>query len=368
MAGRGFSGSYRFGYQGSEKDNEVSGEGNSYTTEFRQLDPRLGRWFSVDPVFQPWQSPYTSMDNNPICLNDPMGLDPKKDKNGKTSNDDKKTDGPSKIKEVFTRAYRYLENRFYHYTGQQYKNDAYAFADKHGISRDNVKFGRNSETGRRYAKVVTGKKGMKGGYFLDGSLVTDEVVSNQFFYSSTKGSNSSSKSANNRRGFLSPVGDGLKWLDKVFGGKGGTQLYSSAYEKYSMKGYARGSDRKGDNDKTNMTNIDGLDDLFGGAKSGFDAEAIMEGTKLLFVMGKALGFVQTMTSFGKDINGAINTAMSETGESAEESKEVQSKEYIHSLHWSKGPTMAPNGKSYNYGDTIGTERTFNNGKKDTIYK
>ncbi len=64
---------YRFGYQGSEKDNEVSGEGNSYTTEFRQLDPRLGRWFSVDPVFQPWQSPYTSMDNNPIGLNDVLG-------------------------------------------------------------------------------------------------------------------------------------------------------------------------------------------------------------------------------------------------------------------------------------------------------
>lgn len=29
---------YRFGYQGSEKDNEFKGEVNSYTTEFRQLD------------------------------------------------------------------------------------------------------------------------------------------------------------------------------------------------------------------------------------------------------------------------------------------------------------------------------------------
>jgi len=82
MAGRGFSGSYRFGYQGSEKDNEVSGDGNSYTTEFRQLDPRLGRWFSVDPVFQPWQSPYTSMDNDPIGLNDPLGLDPDPENEG----------------------------------------------------------------------------------------------------------------------------------------------------------------------------------------------------------------------------------------------------------------------------------------------
>jgi RHS repeat-associated protein len=76
MAGRGFHGDYRFGYQGSEKDNEISGDGNSYTTEFRQLDPRLGRWFSVDPwdYKYPFISPYASMFNNPICKNDPKGL------------------------------------------------------------------------------------------------------------------------------------------------------------------------------------------------------------------------------------------------------------------------------------------------------
>lgn len=61
------------GYQGSEMDNEVKGSGNSYTTEFRQLDPRLGRWLSLDPVVQPWQSPYCSMDNSPIHFNDVLG-------------------------------------------------------------------------------------------------------------------------------------------------------------------------------------------------------------------------------------------------------------------------------------------------------
>lgn len=65
--------SYWYGYQGSEKDDEIKGAGNSYTTEFRQLDPRIGRWWSPDPVFQPWQSPYSSMDNSPIRLNDPLG-------------------------------------------------------------------------------------------------------------------------------------------------------------------------------------------------------------------------------------------------------------------------------------------------------
>src|SRR5690606_26710744 len=59
----------------SEKDDEIKGEGNSYTTHFRMLDPRIGRWMSTDPEEEelPQQSPYVSMDNNPIHNNDPDG-------------------------------------------------------------------------------------------------------------------------------------------------------------------------------------------------------------------------------------------------------------------------------------------------------
>ncbi len=64
---------YRYGYQGSEKDDEVKGEGNSYTTTFRQLDPRVGRWLSIDPKATAWESPYVAMENNPIMNNDPLG-------------------------------------------------------------------------------------------------------------------------------------------------------------------------------------------------------------------------------------------------------------------------------------------------------
>ena len=69
------SGVYRFGFNGQEKDNERSGLGNGYTTEFRQYDSRLGRWFSLDPAMTrfPWQSPYNSMDGNPIYYKDPFG-------------------------------------------------------------------------------------------------------------------------------------------------------------------------------------------------------------------------------------------------------------------------------------------------------
>ncbi len=58
-----------------EGDDEVNGPGRSYTTEFRQYDPVVGRWWGVDPLVEefPWQSPYSPFNNNPIKLVDPDG-------------------------------------------------------------------------------------------------------------------------------------------------------------------------------------------------------------------------------------------------------------------------------------------------------
>ena len=64
---------YRYGFNGMEKDGEIKGEGNSYTTEFRQYDPRLGRWLSIDPKATAWESPYVGLGNNPILYNDALG-------------------------------------------------------------------------------------------------------------------------------------------------------------------------------------------------------------------------------------------------------------------------------------------------------
>ncbi len=73
---------YRFGYNGMEKNAEMYGEGNEYSTEFRQYDPRLGRWMSLDPLMAkyPSMSPYVAFNDNPVYFTDPLGLEGEKPK------------------------------------------------------------------------------------------------------------------------------------------------------------------------------------------------------------------------------------------------------------------------------------------------
>jgi len=77
MPGRhGSSADYRYGFNGMEKDDEVSGNGNSYTTEFRQYDPRIARWKSIDLLgsLAPGWTPYRFAFNNPNIYTDNSGL------------------------------------------------------------------------------------------------------------------------------------------------------------------------------------------------------------------------------------------------------------------------------------------------------
>ncbi len=56
---------YRNGFQGQERDDEVKGEGNSVNYKYRMHDPRVGRFFAVDPLAPkyPQNSPYTFSEN-----------------------------------------------------------------------------------------------------------------------------------------------------------------------------------------------------------------------------------------------------------------------------------------------------------------
>jgi RHS repeat-associated protein len=69
--------SYRFGFNGMEKDDELKGAGNSINYEFRFHDSRIGRFMSVDDLTSsyPWYSPYQFAGNKPIWAIDLDGLE-----------------------------------------------------------------------------------------------------------------------------------------------------------------------------------------------------------------------------------------------------------------------------------------------------
>jgi RHS repeat-associated protein len=68
-------GSYRYGFNGKENDNEVKGEGNQIDFGARIYDPRIGRWMSPDPLEKEYAgaSPYNFTLNSPIAFIDPDG-------------------------------------------------------------------------------------------------------------------------------------------------------------------------------------------------------------------------------------------------------------------------------------------------------
>ncbi len=70
---------YRYGFNGMEKDDEIrNSKGNSYDYGARMLDPRIGRWLSVDKLEGkfPALSTYNFVMNNPLFFMDPDGNEP----------------------------------------------------------------------------------------------------------------------------------------------------------------------------------------------------------------------------------------------------------------------------------------------------
>ncbi|WP_255154949.1 hypothetical protein [Ferruginibacter sp. HRS2-29] len=65
--------SYRYGFNGQEKSDEVKGEGNSYTAEFWEYDPRVARRWNLDPKPSSTASNYSVLGDSPIWLADLLG-------------------------------------------------------------------------------------------------------------------------------------------------------------------------------------------------------------------------------------------------------------------------------------------------------
>jgi RHS repeat-associated protein len=79
LPGRNYSSdSYRFGFQGQEKDDEIYGAtGTSHAFEYRMHDARVGKFWSIDPLAAkyPHYSPYHFAGNTPIVAFDLEGLE-----------------------------------------------------------------------------------------------------------------------------------------------------------------------------------------------------------------------------------------------------------------------------------------------------
>lgn len=74
---------YPMSFQGQRHDDEIKGEGNSIEYKYRMHDPRLGRFFAVDPLtkkFPQW-SPYQFGGNQVISSEELEGAEPEKDLN-----------------------------------------------------------------------------------------------------------------------------------------------------------------------------------------------------------------------------------------------------------------------------------------------
>ena len=88
---------YRYGFQGQERDDEIKGKGNSLNYTYRMHDPRLGRFFAVDPLFRdyPWYTPYQFSGNKVIAFVELEGLE-------EASYAEKQTSSSSKTVTVIT--------------------------------------------------------------------------------------------------------------------------------------------------------------------------------------------------------------------------------------------------------------------------
>ena len=69
---------YRYSFQGQEKDDEIKGEGNSINYKYRMHDPRVGRFFAVDPLIKeyPFYSSYCFSGNRIIDAIELEGKEP----------------------------------------------------------------------------------------------------------------------------------------------------------------------------------------------------------------------------------------------------------------------------------------------------
>ncbi|GAB4259556.1 MAG: hypothetical protein Kow0079_16600 [Vicingaceae bacterium] len=148
MLSKSYENGYRFGFNGQEKVDEISGTGNHNTALFREYDTRLGRRWNLDPKPQIFISDYAVMANNPIWFNDVLGDSIRV--NGETYIPGKEYKGNDKfVKDVFN-----SYNELYKKSDEARKHINILSESKEDIQ---IKYGKNSKVGKVTINAQTGK-------------------------------------------------------------------------------------------------------------------------------------------------------------------------------------------------------------------
>jgi len=165
-------------------DNDVYGAGNAYTTKNRELDDRLDRWWSIDPVTHAYQSSYLSMSDNPILNKDPNGDDDYSvDKKGNISLKNKTKDKSDKLFATDDKG-NMLKNKFIivpKNSLNQKNNDKDRTYDQYAVKNDAVAkniftFLANNTNVEWEVTMVGDKKGVSGDNILTTSHGNDRVA------------------------------------------------------------------------------------------------------------------------------------------------------------------------------------------------
>jgi len=151
-----FYNTYRFGFNGMEKDDEVFGStGTALSFKFRMYDSRIGKFFSVDPLAKdyPWNSTYAFAENDVIRAIDLEGLEKQVAIDGTVIN------GPYNIKKInakkveqnisLLRTGNLTKINFlisYNKTGQKYYNTSSNQKDNNSL----IEFTANTEIGLKF--------------------------------------------------------------------------------------------------------------------------------------------------------------------------------------------------------------------------
>ena len=131
------NGGYRFGMNGQEKDDEITGQTGSHTTAmFWEYDTRIIRRWNLDPKPNPSISRYNCFNGNPIMFVDILG-DSARAKISRSmrkelgiSRQEAKNYTPEKVAKVFEQEYGMkveINNGWMHYTGES-KNQPTSFS------------------------------------------------------------------------------------------------------------------------------------------------------------------------------------------------------------------------------------------------